>query len=97
VSSFSNTRDYDFSNIIPRLINPQKNVFLDEDYALCIIRLANEFNVYKATISLAVQQAIPINLKSQNVSRIQSAKPEGNVKRSARGGTRYCVGVGYGL
>ena len=96
ISSLSNTREFDFSDIIPRLVNPQKNVFLDEDYALCIIRLANEINIGKMAISAAVQQAVPINLKPRATSRIHGAEPGANVKKSSRGGTRYCVGAGYG-
>jgi hypothetical protein len=95
VTSFSNTREYDFSNIIPRLVNPQKNVFLDEDYALCIIRLTNALSLHKATISVAVQQAIPINLKSQKTGKIHGEEPGENITKSARGAARYCVGVGY--
>jgi hypothetical protein len=95
LKSFSKTREWDFSNIIPRLDNPQKYVFLDEDYALCIIRLANEFRVGKTTISAALQQAVPISLKSQKNGRIQMSQPEGKVERSLRGGTRLCVGLWY--
>ncbi len=97
LSAFSKTRKYDFSAIIPRLVDPQKNVFIDEDYALCIVRLANEFKLHKAQVSVTVQQGIPIGLKSRTAGRIQSGAPEANVKRSVRGAARYCAGVGYEL
>ena len=97
LQAYANTREFDFSNLIPRLIDLQRSDFLDEDYILGIIRIGNEISFRKATVTVAIQQAIPVNLKSGNAGNINAAPSEGSVKRSIRGGTRYCIGVVYDL
>ncbi len=93
--SFASTREYDFSQIIPRLINPTKTVFIDQDAALIIMRITNGFDIDKATVSAHIQQALPIDLKPKK--NINGPPAGNNIKMSIRGGTRYGIGVGYGF
>jgi hypothetical protein len=95
VQSTVHTREYDFTYIIARLINPQTVTLFDEDIILFILNLHNNFSLdSKSSIMVGIQQAIPLSIKNGNISTGSGEASGGSNSSflSVRGGTRYSIG-----
>jgi hypothetical protein len=96
ITSSTHTREFDFSYIIPRLINPRTSTIIDEDVLLFVVGLNNSIHVSsKTTITAGIQQALPVTLthKSSVSSSGQSSGGSNTGFLSVRGGTRYSAGI----
>jgi hypothetical protein len=92
-SGFMNTREYDFTFIFPRLINPQTHAFLDEEQLLFAPEVRYALLLRNFSYTVTLRQLIPVSL---NGGGGEGGVPdETSVSQSVRGGTTIRVMAEY--
>jgi hypothetical protein len=92
-SGSMDTREYDFTYLFPRLINPQTLTLLDDELLLLVPEVRYTFLLRRFSCTVALRQLIPISLKRGGGQGGASAGPP--VSRSVRGGTTVRVEAEY--
>lgn len=89
---FLNTREYDFTNIFPKLINPQTYGLVDEELLLFAPEVRYTFLLQRFSCTAALRQLLPVSLKKGGGG---GQGPAPATTRSVRGGTTIRVNAEY--
>ena len=96
IAASADTRTYDFTYLLPRLINPQKYRLADKELYLVRLSLGYAFTWGNLTANLGATQYVPVEKQAVS-SHPQGAAPPSNEKTTMYGGTLYSASLSYGF
>ena len=96
IAASADTRTYDFTYLLPRLINPQKYRLIDKDLYLVRLSLGYAFTWGNLAANLGAIQYVPVEKQAVS-SHPQGAAPPSNEKTTMYGGTLYSASLSYGF